>query len=80
MKTDTAARKILAWLGLFFSLIFVSVGLAMLTGLIFGEHVIFNQGIRTVVGLALMGYGIVRGFTIYRQTIPPRKGAEDAQK
>ena len=72
---NNAVQKAHGWLGLLFSLVFLAMGLGILTGLIFSEHVFFNQGIRVVVGLALMGYGIARGISIYRQLSAGRKGA-----
>lgn len=75
MNTNNAVQKALSWLGLLFSLVFLAIGLGILTGLIFSEHVFFNQGIRVVVGLVLIGYGIARGISIYRQLSAGRKGA-----
>ena len=77
MDTNKAIQKALSWLGMLLSLMFLATGLGMLTGLIFSEHVFFNQGIRIVVGLVLTGYGIARGVSIYRQLSAGRKGADN---
>ncbi|MEE9553704.1 MAG: hypothetical protein V3W18_05350 [candidate division Zixibacteria bacterium] len=76
MDTNNAVQKALGWLGLLLSFVFLVTGLGILTGLIFSEHVFFNQGIRIVVGLVLTGYGISRGISTYRQIFGVRKGAE----
>lgn len=75
MDTNNAAQKALGWLGLLLSLVFLAMGLGILTGLLFSEHIFFTRGIRITVGLVLAGYGIARGISIYRQLPARRKGA-----
>ena len=77
MEENSVIQKAKAWFGLLLSMVFIAIGAAMLSGSIFSEHAVFNQGIRIIVGLALTGYGIVRGVLIYRKIAWGRKGAED---
>ena len=79
MKTgaNKAFQTAAAWFSILLSAVFVAVGLAILTGLIFSEHPLLDRGIRIIVGLILAGYGIARGVPIYRRIARGRKGAED---
>lgn len=60
-------QRVVDWITLSMAIVFVILGVGVLSGLILGDRVFFQGGIRIVAGMVLAGYGIVRGGMVIRR-------------
>lgn len=67
LQKRNATQRVVDWITLSLSIVFVVIGLGILTGLILGDRVFFQGHIRAIAGLVLVGYGIVRGSMMVRR-------------
>jgi NADH:ubiquinone oxidoreductase subunit H len=65
-RVDTIQR-VLEYAGMVLALVFVVLGLGILSGLVLTESMFFGGGVRILVGVVLTGYGIIRGIMSYRR-------------
>jgi len=73
MRDTDMIHQTLDWVGLLLALAFILIGLGILSGLILKGSFLFGGGMRALVGLVLVAYGIVRGSMTYRRIRNLRK-------
>ncbi len=66
-------QRISEWITLVLALIFVCLGIGLVSGVVFPEKIFLAGAMRYVIGLVLIGYGIFRILTISRK-IRRKKG------
>lgn len=67
MSEASAIQRVLEWSGVLLAAVFVLIGAGILSGLILNKQPFFSGGVKTLIGLVLIGYGITRGVMTYRQ-------------
>ncbi len=73
LQNTGAPQRILEWITLLLALIFFVLGAGILFGLFLSDRIFFQGGMRIVVGVVLMGYGIIRGGMILRRMSARKK-------
>jgi hypothetical protein len=74
MQPDRSPLKILDWIFLPLPLLFVILGIGILSGLIFKDNLLLQGPTRIILGLLLTVYGIVRLTLIGRRLFGHKKG------
>ena len=60
-------QKVLQWITLTLALIFIILGIGIISGVFFPGRIFMEGGIRYVMGIVLLAYGIFRIFTVLRK-------------
>ncbi|UCC80634.1 MAG: hypothetical protein JSW64_04545 [Candidatus Zixiibacteriota bacterium] len=73
MSEISLVQKVSEWITLILALIFVCIGIGLVSGVVFPEKIFLAGAMRYVLGLVLIGYGIFRIITVGRK-IRRKKG------
>jgi len=64
MNENGIGKKVLDWITLVLALVFIGMGIGLVTGVFFPEKVFLEGTMRYVLGFVLIGYGIIRAFMV----------------
>jgi len=67
MSEIRAGQKVLEWITLFLALVFIGVGVSVVSGIFFPKPMFMEGTLRYVLGFILIGYGLVRITMIARR-------------
>lgn len=67
MGTREAINRLGVRLVLLLGVVFVAVGAGILSGYLLPKSAFVGEGLRTIIGIVLIGYGIVRAAMAYRK-------------
>jgi len=72
--------KVLEWITLVLALVFVGMGVSVVSGIFFPERMFLEGAVRYVLGFILIGYGIVRITMISRRLKKEKRQKTFAEK
>ncbi len=75
-----SGQKVLEWITLALALIFVVMGISVVSGIFFPERMFLEGAMRYVLGSILIGYGIIRITMIIRRLKKEKRQKPFAEK
>ena len=66
MSGGNNGGKVMGWITLIFLIVFFIIGIGIVSGLFFPDRIFPNAGLRTLLGLLLIGYSLIRGIFVYK--------------
>jgi hypothetical protein len=67
MSEVGTVQKINDWLTLLLAVVFIAFGMGIVTGILFPGRLFMGETMRTILGLVIMGYGVMRIIMIGRR-------------
>ncbi|UCE67939.1 MAG: hypothetical protein JSU85_08030 [Candidatus Zixiibacteriota bacterium] len=75
-----SGQKVLEWITLVLALIFIVMGISVVSGIFFPERMFLEGAMRYVLGFILIGYGLVRLTMISRRLKREKRQKPFAEK